>query len=372
MPNKSHIQIAGDDILKKYGASSIIRAGTEEPMGINIAGWTITTSSSTIGDEGQMDALNDSLQELIHDTRRILLPEIVFSRAFVSLKYTGTGAKEQSQSPPSEGEGNEDLDEQVQVDQHVEIKYTAQDALEEWAKCHAHLSSSSSSSYKGVSVIKTVDAKLWEERQSRERQQASSDSGTLFGKGAAAVALQNCSTEFNYDWTYSTPYAGSIVGSFCEAGKCSHSGVDRNMHLLTDQTQPILYFDDVHLYEDDMHDNGYVSLSCKIRVMPTCFFVLLSLFVRVDHVLIRVKESRLVCKFDDDNDQVQVYRDITWKECAWEKLVHMNLPAHIGSWRIEEEESLQQRRIQGMLLALPIVPLPESMHKHSCFSFLKI
>ncbi len=363
MPLKSRNQIAGENVLKKYSACQIKGGRMEEEklLGIQIAGWTIRSASSPIGNEGQMETLSNSLQELVlDDARKILIPEIVFSQAFVSLKYSGEGLNENS-----EKEG-------------VEINYTAIGALEEWAKCHAHLSYSSSS-HKGVSVIKTIDAKLWEARQSREHHQSpmslslgnqNSTSTPLFGKSASAAALQNYSTEINYDWTFSSPYAGSI-SACCNADECSHSGIDEYMHLLTDQSQPILYFDDVHLFEDDMHDNGYVSLRCKIRVMPTCFFVLLTLFVRVDHVLIRVKESRTFCKFQVDDDQIRVYRDISWKECPWEKLSSLNFPARVGSWRIEEEEVMHQSRIQGMLRTLPSVPLPDGVQRYSCYSFPK-
>jgi len=256
------------------------------------------------------------------------------------------------------------------------IKFTAEDALAEWAECHSHLplaqKDESHASYKGVSIIKTVDAKLWEERQAREKQQLSSK-GNLFGAGAKAAALENCSTEFNYDWTYSTPYLGTTIITKGQTQKCWEeeeiSGLD--LTLLTDQTQPILYFDDVNLYEDDMHDNGYVSLRCKIRVMPTCFFLLLSQFVRVDHVLIRVKEVRFFCKLyakDDDESFIQVHRDVVWKECAWSKLGSIGLPTNIGSWRVEDELNVGQReqqRIQGMLRSLPEIPLPKDVFKHA-------
>ena len=376
--NQSNRRLAPQNVLKTYDASPIISASTQEPMGITVGGWEITTSSSPIGNESQMDYLGDSLQSLILDDRRILLPEIVYFHAFVSLKYTGgAGAKEGPAPPSASVKSDVDEDTDVNVDGRkeitpMEIKFTAQDSLEEWAKCHAHLATSSS--YMGVSVMKTVDAKLWEARQARERQQASSVStssttrGDLFGKGAAAAALQNCSTEFNYDWSYSTPYAGTIGEGLRNVEGFPTSGIETNMHLLTDQTQPILYFDDVRLYEDDMHDNGYVSLRAKIRVMPRCFFVLLSLFVRIDHVLIRIKESRFLCKFDDDGaDEIKIYRDITWKECSWENLTKMNLPANIGSWRIEEEEPTQQRRIHGLQRAVPTVQLPDALSASSCF-----
>ena len=367
MPNcRSRRHVADVKVLEKYGASPILRVeDQDQPCGIDLAGWEITTSSSTIGNEGEMDALTAILQELIidshSDSRRLALPEIVFANAFVSLTRMGNNSGDDNvHDPPT-----------------MEVKLTAQNALEDWAECHAHLPLDISSSYKGVSVIKTVDAKLWEERQARERKVTSSSANNgLFGKGAAAAALEHCSTEFNYDWTYSTPYSGSVALSEQAVKEeqwkpIEASGID--FSLLTDQTQPILYFDDVSLYEDDMHDNGYVSLRCKIRVMPSCFFILLSLFVRVDHVLIRVKEVRLFSKFHSDQDtnsEIQVFRDISWKESSWGKLGSHQLPADVGSWRVEEELGGQafQQRIQGMLRTLPQVALPVGMQEHACLT----
>lgn len=382
---QSLCQVAEKEVLDKFDAFPIVRTGTDDIVGINIAGWTISTQSSSIGNESELNLMNATIEDSIDNTRRLILPEIVFSRAFVSLKYTGKKVSPQSQkNGKNESDGGEPS--------HVEIKFSAQDALEEWAKSHASLdtnengndTSSSGSEYTGVSVIKTVDAKLWEERR---KGSSIGISSKLFGQGAAGAALQNYSSEFNYDWTYSSPFSCSIVNFLSEPVECKYSGIERNMNLLTDQTLPILYFDDIFLYEDDMHDNGYVSLRCKIRVMPTCFFILLSLFVRVDHVLIRQRESRLFCIFDIDknhgdngdnsnekgNDHVRIYRDICWKECPWEKLGDMNLPSQIGSWRIEEEggvQSMQQRRkIEGMLRKLPTMRLPKGIDSHSYFSF---
>lgn len=37
---------------------------------------------------------------------------------------------------------------------------------------------------------------------------------------------------------------------------------------LLQSRDPILYYDDLSLYEDELHDHGLVSLSVKARVMP--------------------------------------------------------------------------------------------------------
>lgn len=346
--------IAEEGVLQKFRAS-IINDDEGAQIGINISGWNIMTSSSSIGNESEMEALTDFLQQQITDSRRLALPEIVFTKAYTRLIRRGIG-KEQEINDDSEP--------------LAEIRFTAKDALEEWASCHNYLKVGGKddvSLCKGVAIIKSIDAKLWEERQAREKkQQMDSFTNSNFGKGAVAAALQHCSTEFNYDWTFSSPYTGtSLVSGETKAWtKTEFSGI--NLSLLTDQSLPILFFDDVTLYEDDMHDNGYVSLKCKIRVMPTCFFILQSLFDRVDNVRIRVKEVRIFSKFEGEGE-IKISKDVCWRETAWKQLTSLGLPSHVGSWRIEEEG--MQQTVHGLIRNLPQVPLPAGIHEHSSLLF---
>lgn len=57
--------------------------------------------------------------------------------------------------------------------------------------------------------------------------------------------------------------------------------------------EQIMFFDEVLLFEDELHDHGVSMISGKIRVMPTSFFLLLRFFLRVDGVLIRINDTRL-------------------------------------------------------------------------------
>ena len=433
----------------------------ETVPGILIDGWEIRTATSTIGNEGEMDALT-SIAEKLSDNpedgdgvvggvggkskRRLCLPEIVFIDAFISLKC----------SIPAAGNSDTNAQSPSSKDDTFELFFSAHDAICEWAECHAHFTDAgllpddpdrvSTNNHRGVSIIKSADAKLWSERQERQQRQAaargavpspsivattirsrtrtrtkpSSSTSTSSitttapnnpGKKdlieAAAASTKHCSTEFNYDWTFSTPYVGAIRmrssplpsdGADSKPATMTttsppppprrtwnpsaSSGLD--LSLLTDQSQPILYFDDVTLYEDDMHDNGYVSLRCKLRVMPTCFFLLMTLFVRVDHVLVRVRETRIFSKFDDGTTtkkkkkkggggggrrQRRVYRDVVWKECKWDDLANYGLPSQVKVWRIEDEEASGggkvQQRIHGMLKRIPQVTMPQDLPSYS-------
>ncbi|KAJ3168639.1 hypothetical protein HDU88_001532 [Geranomyces variabilis] len=97
-----------------------------------------------------------------------------------------------------------------------------------------------------------------------------------------------------YDWTYTTDYTGTLVhGAFEQAGK-NDAGIDFEKLKRPD---PILFYDELVLYEDELADNGTAILTLRVRVMPTCFLVLLRFFLRVDGVLFRVNDTRLYHEF---------------------------------------------------------------------------
>lgn len=92
--------------------------------------------------------------------------------------------------------------------------------------------------------------------------------------------------------------------------KTDKSGIDLN--LLRMQNVPILFYDEILLYEDDLEDCGDVTFEAKLRVMPSCWFVLSRFFVRVDGTIIRIRDTRLFHRFGDKT----VHMEITWKECS--------------------------------------------------------
>ncbi|GMM29650.1 Tip41 protein [Martiniozyma asiatica (nom. inval.)] len=104
-----------------------------------------------------------------------------------------------------------------------------------------------------------------------------------------------------FDWTYSNEYKGTtLIGNWIETDN------DIPMDKLL-QNNPILFYDDMILYEDELADNGCSLLNVKIRVMNNCLLLLQRLFVRVDDVLVRIYDTRLYVDFETD----QVVRE--WK-----------------------------------------------------------
>ncbi|CAM0141466.1 Tap42 interacting protein [Umbelopsis sp. WA50703] len=106
-----------------------------------------------------------------------------------------------------------------------------------------------------------------------------------------------------YDWTYSTSYQGSSAIDFKDTKECID--VDR-----LKQMEPILFYDENILFEDELADNGTATLTTRLRVMPSCFFLLLRFFLRVDDVLFRVNDTRIYHQFGTNH----IIREYSSKE----------------------------------------------------------
>lgn len=93
---------------------------------------------------------------------------------------------------------------------------------------------------------------------------------------------------------------------------------------LLKRPDPILFFEEVLLYESELDDNGISVVSCKIRVMPDRMLLLCRLFMRLDKVLVRIRDTRIYIDFNTG----KVIRDYTEKEDTFDvvnKVSHGNL-----------------------------------------------
>ncbi|TKA31302.1 hypothetical protein B0A50_02147 [Salinomyces thailandicus] len=118
-----------------------------------------------------------------------------------------------------------------------------------------------------------------------------------------------------FDWSYSTDYKGRT-----EKGKADGNWTETNQEkdpirndLLTRQ-DPILFFDAVDLYEDELADNGIALLSIKVRVMPERMLLLSRFFLRLDGVVLRLRDTRVYIEHATN----KVIRQYTAKEEKYE------------------------------------------------------
>lgn len=326
-------------------------------IGISLGGWNIGTSQGSIGDATWLEQAVGELEPAsqychrdaikIQGKRQLALPEMVFPHAYTALEYTGVANDAAST---------------------ILLSWTAMDFLKDWASAHQAIPWPSSSqaeegglppmetksvsSSRGVSVLESSDAMLWKQKTKND-------------DGAEGIT----STTFHYDWTYSSPYTDTTIASDAHWKPLQASGMP--MHLLMDRSVPILFFDSLHLVEDDMHDNGQMQYTLKLRVMPTCIYVLTQLFIRVDQVLLRVRETRVLVELtasDKDNrDARKIYRDVSWRECAWNELASRGLPDNVKAWTFDEQQQQPQEAaaFAQLLQRLPLVDLPDEISAHA-------
>ncbi len=83
---------------------------------------------------------------------------------------------------------------------------------------------------------------------------------------------------------------------------------------LLKRPDPIIFFDEVMLYEDEMADNGITFYSCKIRIMPARLLLLCRFFMRLDNVLVRMRDTRVYVEFATG----EVIREYVAKEESYE------------------------------------------------------
>lgn len=94
---------------------------------------------------------------------------------------------------------------------------------------------------------------------------------------------------------------------------------------LLKRPDPILFFDNVILYEDELADNGVSMLSCKVRVMPARMLLLSRFFMRLDNVLFRLRDTRIYIDFESR----QVTREYQSKECDYGTVRQVSLSPYL-------------------------------------------
>lgn len=113
-----------------------------------------------------------------------------------------------------------------------------------------------------------------------------------------------------FDWTFTTKYKGHLIPSLN-----GQTLIEEPTNEIIDIAklkvkENILFYDEVHLFEDELADNGVAQCSVKIRVMQHCFFILLRYFLRVDKVMVRINDTRIFY----ETDKNYMLREYTSKE----------------------------------------------------------
>lgn len=132
---------------------------------------------------------------------------------------------------------------------------------------------------------------------------------TAFGAAASAQIAE----ARDYDWTYSTTWAGTNSQEGASGSSAAKTNDVPHFAAASDPStdripverlgpssgEPILFYDDLVLFEDELGDNGSSMLGVKVRVMPSGFLILQRFFLRVDDVVFRLFDTRMYCAFNE-------------------------------------------------------------------------
>ncbi|KAG5980055.1 hypothetical protein E4U55_004438 [Claviceps digitariae] len=131
-----------------------------------------------------------------------------------------------------------------------------------------------------------------------------------------------------YDWSYSTTYTGTLTTTVPELTLAPSPEAKLPMELLK-RRDPILFYDDVVLYESELDDNGISMYSAKVRVHEERMLLLCRLFMRLDNVLVRIRDTRVFVDFHTQH----VIREYTAKEASFQ---HIKRKLHLSGLSPDE------------------------------------
>ncbi|GJQ09350.1 hypothetical protein GpartN1_g1141.t1 [Galdieria partita] len=124
----------------------------------------------------------------------------------------------------------------------------------------------------------------------------------------------------NYDWTFSTNYGGTWL---LEGEETTLSATQSYLDwpLLRREDIPLLFFKELSLFEDELDDQGISSLSVRLRVMSSFFYVLCRFWLRVDNVHFRLCDTRVYHRWKTN----VVIREYSEQEATFEQVAKLGI-----------------------------------------------
>ncbi|XP_051178147.1 TIP41-like protein [Lolium perenne] len=255
-------------------AGDLKAAGAESiPGGVRVKGWVIQSHKGPILNSASVSLFEDKLQTT-H------LPEMVFGESSVSLQHPQTG---------------------------IRLHFNALDALKQWKQ-------------EALPPVQVPAAAKWKFRSNPSDQ----------------VIL-------DYDYTFTTPYCGSDAVALNQ--DTMQTGLDECSSLCWEDTddridlvalsakEPILFYDEVILYEDELADSGISFLTARVRVMPSGWFLLLRFWLRVDGAVMRLRDTRLHCSFGSkEGAKPVVLRELCWREATFAAMSAEGYPSDSAAY----------------------------------------
>ncbi|KAF5392963.1 hypothetical protein D9757_001252 [Collybiopsis confluens] len=264
------------------------------------------------------------------------LPEMTFGNNLLKMEYRADGKFESKSA-----EVDSDLEDEDEGGDIVERRRGKSDWLYQFDTLHALLAVKTGELEAGDGGVKVNYAEEWLKNRTGP---------------SPRLPMPKTVPTTPYDWTYTTSYQGhspsdapqSLTSSMASMSLTPDSSLRSNRpHWYPSSTSPspsqttiplaeltrpdpILFYAEVPLFEDELHDNGSSAVVVRIRVMPTCIFILSRFTLRVDGVLFRTFDTRLYSSLEYEGQGEQspmVIRETSGWEAPYES-VRARLPKH--------------------------------------------
>ncbi|GAA6018124.1 hypothetical protein JCM11491_003327 [Sporobolomyces phaffii] len=137
-----------------------------------------------------------------------------------------------------------------------------------------------------------------------------------------------------FDWTYTTLHPGTttlpsnLPSPEWTRAPPTHPGIP--LALLARTDIPILFFEEVPLFEDELGDNGIADVTIRVRVNATSFYVLARYALRIDHVLFRHFDVRVYHEFGT----TEIVRELKGRQSSYDQVKSRLAPTHPKSSRL--------------------------------------
>ena len=183
--------------------------------------------------------------------------------------------------------------------------------------------------------------------------------------------VQSCS-----DWTFTAAYRGQVRMHPRDAlgqevrpawrrlpATASASASAIPLQELQRTDMPLVAYEELVLYEDEMDDHGVARLSVKMRIAQHAYvYILVRFWLRIDEVLVRIRDTRYFHRVGSD----RLVRQVQHREAAVESVQRAILAQWLAGAEESAPRSKDSRALQTALrctddvLVCPYVPLVES------------
>lgn len=136
-----------------------------------------------------------------------------------------------------------------------------------------------------------------------------------------------------------SPVSASSLDAATSLASAAANAANFLPHSLLRRRDPILFFTSFPLYEDELHDHGVSSFRVKLRVMPSCFLILLTFYLFLDNVCLRIYECRIFHLFGSS----EVRREYCRKEMRIEDWKSLQMPSPLQRHFYQDVDAVNAR-----------------------------